>query len=95
MWEVPVEDSMQRLIASPLLATKELLRYLLTGRGTFSLSFLQTSLFVQSKLLDDQSEVSPDTEQSALDTSVPDNVPDIEVRSAHVFHVKPNSPLCS
>ncbi|VDB84007.1 unnamed protein product [Peniophora sp. CBMAI 1063] len=78
MWEVPVEDSIQRLIASPMFAMKELLRYILTGRGAFSQSFLQTSLFVPSKLLNDRSEVSTDS-GPALDATAPENVPDIEI----------------
>ncbi|KZV65879.1 GMC oxidoreductase [Peniophora sp. CONT] len=78
MWEIPMRDSLERMVASPSVAIKELLKYLVAGHGLFALSFLQTSLFVPSKLLNDRSEVVANSDP-VLDASLPENVPDIEI----------------
>ncbi|KAG7088756.1 hypothetical protein E1B28_012722 [Marasmius oreades] len=78
MYEVPLNESLHLLERSTWAAAKELLKYVMTGGGTFSLPFMQTSLFVPSQLLDENSSVIH-TDKTKLDSSVSANVPDIEI----------------
>ncbi|EJF60344.1 alcohol oxidase [Dichomitus squalens LYAD-421 SS1] len=76
-FEVPIEDSLHILEVSPARVVKELLKYLITGRGALSHPFQTASTFIPSRLLDDKSTVSV-KDSSDLDASIPANRPDIE-----------------
>ncbi|KAG7093931.1 hypothetical protein E1B28_007566 [Marasmius oreades] len=78
MYEIPLNDSLHVLERSTWVALTELLKYVVTGRGIFSLPFMQTSLFVPSQLLDENSCVVH-TDKTKLDSSLPANTPDIEI----------------
>ncbi|OSD05217.1 GMC oxidoreductase [Trametes coccinea BRFM310] len=77
-YEIPIEDSLHGLEANPFKAAKELLRYLLTGKGIFSLPFQPLAIYVPSRLLDSDGRLSV-TSPQALDTSFPENRPDLEI----------------
>nr|VWO94148.1 Alcohol oxidase [Ganoderma boninense] len=76
-FEVPISESLHILEVSPMRIVKELLKYLVTGRGALSHPFQTASTFIPSRLLDDKSVVSPKG-SSDLDASIPENRPDIE-----------------
>ncbi len=78
MYQVPLDDSLHVLKNKPIRAISELLRYLITGKGLFSVPFMQWSIFVQSSLLNDDSEIVA-SDPSTLDPTLPTNTPDIEV----------------
>ncbi|KAI0312853.1 alcohol oxidase [Amylostereum chailletii] len=78
MYEVPLNDSLHEMQSNPLKAVKELVRYLVTGRGTFSQPFMQTSIFVPTRLLNANSEITTH-DRRELDASSADHRPDIEI----------------
>ncbi|KAI0828709.1 GMC oxidoreductase [Trametes gibbosa] len=79
-FEAPIDDSIHGLEVHPMKAVKELLTYLLTGRGLFSYPFQAVTIYVASRLLDDKSRVSiPSGSADALDARVPANCPDLEI----------------
>ncbi|TFK81138.1 GMC oxidoreductase [Polyporus arcularius HHB13444] len=84
-FQVPITDSLHELEVSPLKAGAELVKYVFTGRGMFSLPFQASCTVVPSRLLDaDGSFSSKDPKE--LDASVPENRPEIEL-----MHLTSNS----
>ncbi|KAI0312498.1 alcohol oxidase [Amylostereum chailletii] len=79
MYQTPLDDSLHGLESSPLKAIQELLKYLVTGAGLFAAPFMQTSIFVPSRLLNERSEIAAATDARDLDSAVPANLPDIEI----------------
>ncbi|KAI9065225.1 GMC oxidoreductase [Trametes sanguinea] len=77
-YEIPIDDSLHGLENDPVKAAKELLRYLLTGKGIFSLPFQPIAIYVPSRLLDSDGRLSA-TSPSVLDASLPENRPDLEI----------------
>ncbi|KAI0742344.1 alcohol oxidase [Daedaleopsis nitida] len=77
-YEVPMTDSLHQLEASPLKAVQEAIKYLVTSRGLLSFPFQASSTFVASRLIDESYAV-PKATPDDLDTSVPENRPDIEI----------------
>ena len=73
-----MEDSLHELQINPFKAVRELARYVITGGGTFSHSFNNTSTFFPARLLDDTGAFSSKTQQD-LDATIPENRPDIEL----------------
>ncbi|KAI0752883.1 alcohol oxidase [Daedaleopsis nitida] len=77
-FEVPLSDSLHELQVRPFKAVVEFLKYLLTGSGRLSRPLQSWSTFIPTHLLDDDCVLS-NQESSTLDTSLPDNRPDIEL----------------
>lgn len=77
MFQVPIRDSIHQLQTDPLKAAVELSKYLLAGRGLFSHPLELMSTFVPTRLLSEDSTLSPNDSQD-LDASIPENRPDIE-----------------
>lgn len=78
MYEIPMNDSLHKLQSSAWLAIVELLKYITTGRGMFASPFMQTSLFVPSRLLDTDACLI-EIDRKDLDSTLPENIPDIEI----------------
>ena len=84
-FKVPITDSLHELEVSPLKAVIELVKYVFTGRGMFSLPFQASCTLVPSRLLDEHGTfMSRDAHE--LDGSIPENRPDIEL-----MHLTSNS----
>ena len=79
IFEVPLNDSFYRLEKKPLFAVFELIKYVFFRRGAFSLPIMQNSVFVPTRLLNSQSEVTTEDPHSDLDPSRPENLPDFEI----------------
>jgi choline dehydrogenase-like flavoprotein len=78
MYEVPMNDSLHGLQNSAWKAIKELFKYITTGRGLLGFSYTLASIFVSSRLLNNDMEVV-DPDPHDLDSRIPEHVPDIEV----------------
>lgn len=77
-FEVPMNDSLHELEASPMKVIKELVKYFITGQSMLSLPFQASTTLLASRLLDNNHAVSTATPQQ-LDGSLPENRPDIEI----------------
>lgn len=77
-FEVPINDSLHELEASPLKVVKELVKYLITGYSQLSLPMQGSATFLASRLLDKDYAVS-NASAKDLDTSLPSNRPDLEI----------------
>ncbi|KAF7864108.1 hypothetical protein EAF04_007073 [Stromatinia cepivora] len=92
-WEVPIEESITRVVVSPLKAVVELGKYLLFGTGIMSFPSQTLSFFIRSKSLNEDATgplikqfPSSDTPESAKTkienihfTNSEDLIPDIEL----------------
>ncbi|KAJ7126374.1 GMC oxidoreductase [Mycena crocata] len=85
---VPLWDSLSRLSVRPWLILREIFLYIVFGVGLLLAPVLELSIFVQSRLLDDNLHVSTYSKQD-MDASNPDNRPDIEVMTIAIA----NTPL--
>jgi len=86
-WQVPSNESLHRLAASPLRGALEFLKYILYGSGILSIPIQVLSLFVRGSSLDDDTsrfigDVSPKSAEKGNATTVPNaQVPEIEIMS--------------
>ncbi|KAJ7593783.1 alcohol oxidase [Mycena floridula] len=87
-FEVPMNESLHVLFNKPVRALVELLRYVVTGNGLFTIPFLQSTIFVHSDLLNENMELKDRTDE-AQDTRNPNNLPDIEIMPCHVRSSEP------
>lgn len=69
-------DSIAVLIANPLIAVRELFKYLFTNKGMFGTQVQHANLVLPSALLDENSRIGSDKDLNGYD---PSNIPDIEV----------------
>jgi len=81
-WEVPVDDSLHIVYNKPLRVLWSFIRYMRTGKGLFSMPFLQSSIFVKTSLLNERSELLSSI-KSHLDARNTENIPDIEIMPGH------------
>ncbi|KAI0370602.1 GMC oxidoreductase [Pilatotrama ljubarskyi] len=81
-FEAPMNDSLHALETSPLKVIKELMTYLLTGRGLFSYPFQAMTMYLPSRLLDDNGHLISSISPEDLDTKVHANCPDLEIMPA-------------
>ncbi|KAJ7759242.1 GMC oxidoreductase [Mycena metata] len=75
---VPVSDSLAKIQLRPWIILKELFLYLFFGLGLLLSPVLELSVFIQSRLLDKEFNVSSYSEHD-MDSSNPENRPDIEI----------------
>ncbi|KAI9069674.1 GMC oxidoreductase [Trametes sanguinea] len=80
-FEAPMNDSLHELEASPLKVVKELATYIISGGGLLSYPFQAVTIYLPSRLLDKDSNLSV-ADKQALDTTVLANCPDLEVMPA-------------
>ncbi|KAI0071403.1 alcohol oxidase [Panus rudis PR-1116 ss-1] len=77
-YQVPMRDSMHRLLSTFWGALVEVLKYLVFGTGPLAVGFMQLTLFLQTSALNDKSEISITGSHTAVNK--PDeNVPDAEI----------------
>ncbi|KAI0355903.1 GMC oxidoreductase [Trametes cingulata] len=81
-FEAPMKDSLHELETSTLKVMKELMTYLLSGRGIFSYPFQAVTLYLPSRLLDDKAQLITSISPDDLDTKVYANCPDLEIMPA-------------
>ncbi|KAJ7130732.1 GMC oxidoreductase [Mycena crocata] len=79
MYKVPLADSVDVLLESPLAAVGQLLKYVFTGKGIFGSQVQQANIMLRSSLLDINSHVVVPNAKSDLDGHNPSNIPDLEV----------------
>ncbi|KAK7012866.1 pyranose dehydrogenase 2 [Favolaschia claudopus] len=75
---VPVSDSLAKIELRPWLILKELFLYIFFGLGLLLSPVLELSVFVQSRLLDEKLKVTSFSKHD-LDSTLPQNRPDIEI----------------
>ena len=81
-WEVPVNDSLHVVYNKPMRVLWDFIRYVTSGKGLFTIPFLQSTLFVKTSLLNDQFELMS-SDRSRLDARQPSNMPDVEIMPSH------------
>jgi hypothetical protein len=79
-----VSDSLAKIELRPWLFLKELILYVFFGLGLLLSPVLELSVFIQSRLLDEKFRVSSYS-QHDLDSSIPQNRPDIEIMPVGAF----------
>ncbi|KAF7356525.1 Pyranose dehydrogenase 2 [Mycena venus] len=77
-FRVPVSDSLAKIELRPWLILKELILYIFFGLGLLLSPVLELSVFVQSRLLNENFGVSSYSKHD-LDSSISENRPDIEI----------------
>ncbi|KAF8216592.1 alcohol oxidase [Mycena galopus ATCC 62051] len=77
-FRVPIPDSLAKIELRPWLFLKELILYVFFGLGLLLSPVLELAVFIQSRLLDEKFRVSAYSEYD-LDSSIPENRPDIEI----------------
>ncbi|KZP00934.1 GMC oxidoreductase [Calocera viscosa TUFC12733] len=78
IYKIPIQDSLDKLLTSPLSAVPPLLEYMTFGTGIFLFPLTQLSIFARSSLLDDQSRTVL-SDPSQADCTKSTNTPDIEI----------------
>ena len=78
IFRAPLNDSLKKLEKSPFVLVKELLKYLVFGRGLFLSPNPQSTIFACSRLLDDDLRTVA-KDPADLDPYDPRNLPDIEI----------------
>ncbi|KAI0721777.1 GMC oxidoreductase [Fomitopsis betulina] len=77
-YRVPIKDSVIQLQLRPWLIIKEFILYILFGTGLLLAPVLELSIFLQSRLFNDDFRTTT-TSKIDEDASLPQNIPDIEV----------------
>jgi hypothetical protein len=88
MFQVPIQDSLHILTAKPWKAATELVKYLMSGKSLFSEPYVHMAIFVPSRLLDENMEVAS-SHPLDLDSDLPQNIPDIQLKPIPVAGVFP------
>lgn len=73
----------------PWKAVLELAKYIVTGRGLFSAPFVHMAIFLPTRLLNENMEVTT-TDPRDLDSTLPSNRPDIEIKPIPVQGIDPS-----
>jgi len=79
MFKVPINDSIEILMAKPLTSLVEFLKYLFTGKGLLGTQVQQANLVFPSHLLNENSCISSNNSQSQMDGHNSINIPDTEI----------------
>lgn len=92
-WEVPIEESITRVVVSPLKAVVEICKYLLFGTGIMSFPSQTLSFFTRSKSLNEDSTGpliahcpstdTPESSENLHSKKSEDLIPDIELMPLH------------
>ncbi|THH18190.1 hypothetical protein EUX98_g8999 [Antrodiella citrinella] len=77
VWQVPLEDSLEKYMQSPLALFMEAIKYFLFGTGLLRSPIPDMCVFANSKYLDAKSHFTGTAEQQ--DSKNPGNLPDIEI----------------
>jgi choline dehydrogenase-like flavoprotein len=91
MWDIPIGDSTQALIAKPWKAVMELVKYVMFGKSLFSEPFVHMAIFLPTRLLGKDSEILSSDPQD-LDSSLPRSVPDVELKPMAISGIWPEVP---
>lgn len=75
-------------MARPWRAVIELAKYIATGRGLLSAPFVHMAIFLPTRLLNENMEVTT-SDPLDLDTTLPENRPDIEIKPMPVKGIDP------
>jgi choline dehydrogenase-like flavoprotein len=79
MFKAPIKDSIEVLMAKPLTALVELLKYIFTGKGLFGTQVQQANLVFPAHLLGENSRILADPSLKQTDGHSPTNIPDAEI----------------
>ncbi|KAF8815497.1 GMC oxidoreductase [Phlegmacium glaucopus] len=88
---VPLEESLVKFQLRPWKIIKEIMRYILFGTGILLAPIIELSVYSQSRLLNDNFEQK--TRPKDRDSSLPENLPDIEIMALAFGSPEPHKVL--
>ncbi|KAJ7177638.1 alcohol oxidase [Mycena filopes] len=85
MYRVPLKDTFHDMRDRPLRAAKEFLKYLISGDGLFLCPYSPMSFYLRSDLVGPDHDLrTTNLDPKQLDSTKPENVPDIEIMAVPV-----------
>jgi hypothetical protein len=88
-FSVPVDDSLLKLQLKPWSFIKAFITYILFGTGLLLAPVIDLAIFIQSRLLDPETQQIVTPSLADVDAGLPGNLPDIEimpVRTSYNYH---------